>query len=69
MRYFKSRRTSLTKITLKHLLVLILGTLWLSSCRSHVMPCPSFSQTNTGEEFQLADAPAMKLDKNGRVKK
>ena len=57
------------KITFKYILILIMCAFWLSSCRSHVMPCPSFSHANKEEAYQLGNAPAIKFDKNGRIKK
>ncbi|MDF9796884.1 hypothetical protein OKW21_002147 [Catalinimonas alkaloidigena] len=52
----------------KILIILLLFFTCLSSCRSHVMPCPSFSHLIKKESGQLGGGEKLKLDKNGRVK-
>ncbi len=60
--------TKLIKRLVKLLLIVVLGSFWLSSCRSHVMPCPSFSHLTKPEASQLGNGAKIKFDKNGRVK-
>ncbi|WKN30597.1 hypothetical protein PZB74_16665 [Porifericola rhodea] len=70
MKHFsKSKSTSIlgSKI-IKMVLVLVLGSFWLSSCRSHAIPCPSFSHLNKADKDQLGSSSKIKFDKNGRVK-
>ena len=51
------------------ILIILLGFIAsLSSCRSHVMPCPSFSHLNKTESGQLGSGEKLKLDKHGRIK-
>lgn len=57
------------KSTFLWILSFILNIVWLSSCRSHVMPCPSFSHVTKEEAYQIGNGPTVKFDKNGRVKK
>ncbi|WPP51540.1 hypothetical protein [Catalinimonas niigatensis] len=52
----------------KLLVILILNSFWLSSCRSHVMPCPSFSHLNKPDANQIGNGAKVKFDKNGRIK-
>jgi len=57
------------KSTFRLMLTLLVFTVWLSSCRSHVMPCPSFSHVTKEEAYKIGNGPTVKFDKNGRVKK
>ncbi len=67
--FFVFRNFGPLKITFKCIVILILGSFWLSSCRSHVMPCPSFSHVSKEDAYQVGNAPNIKFDRNGRVKK
>ncbi len=57
------------KSTFLWMLCFVLNLVWLSSCRSHIMPCPSFSQVTKEEAYQIGNGPTIKFDKHGRVKK
>lgn len=57
-----------SKNVVKLCIVLILSSFWFSSCRSHVMPCPSFSHLRKPEASQIGNGAKVKFDKNGRVK-
>lgn len=65
---FASKALNYVKNKSKILIIMLLATVWLSSCRSHVMPCPSFSHLNKNEPGQLGSGEKLKLDKHGRVK-
>lgn len=65
---FASKALKNIKIKSKILIIMLLATVWLSSCRSHVMPCPSFSHLNRNDPGQLGSGEKLKLDKHGRVK-
>jgi len=67
--FILSRCFTWKKSTFRLLLCFVLNLVWLSSCRSHVMPCPSFSQVTKEEAYQIGNGPAIKFDKHGRVKK
>ncbi len=54
---------------MKACLALCIGSFWLSSCRSHVMPCPSFSHLSKESAYELGKGSQVKFDKKGRVKK
>jgi hypothetical protein len=67
---FKPKRGKKTSGTIfKFLMILLVQAIWLSSCRSHVMPCPSFSHLSQEEPNKIGNGPEVKFDKNGRIKK
>lgn len=66
--HFQKKSGSMLKGISKLLIILILNSFWLSSCRSHVMPCPSFSHLTKPEASQMGNGAKVKFDKNGRIK-
>ena len=60
---------SLIKNIFRYTILTVITSIWLSSCRSHVMPCPSFSHLSQEEAYQAGNGTTIKFDKNGRVKK